>query len=137
MSDRMTPIPFSDLMNWILEEHKQGSVFGIRRPFAAEKGKVLELFGEHLETPFGPAAGPHTQLAQNIVAAYYAGCRFFELKTVQTLDGERLRLRAWVGSASDGSGVSAQGEGDATQPQALGRAVAADLLAQGAGRFLD
>ena len=53
------------------------------------------------------------------------------------LDGERLRLRAWVGSASDGSGVSAQGEGDATQPQALGRAVAADLLAQGAGRFLD
>ena len=52
------------------------------------------------------------------------------------LDGERLRLRAWVGSASDGSGVSAQGEGDATQPQALGRAVAADLLAQGAGRFL-
>ena len=39
-------------------------------------------------------------------------------------------------NSSDGSGVSAQGEGDATQPQALGRAVAADLLAQGAGRFL-
>ena len=90
MSDRMTPIPFSDLMNWILEEHKSGSVFGVRRPFYAAKGKSLELFGERLETPFGPAAGPHTQLAQNIVAAYYAGCRFFELKTVQTLDGEDL-----------------------------------------------
>ncbi|MEN6594931.1 MAG: putative selenate reductase subunit YgfK [Clostridiaceae bacterium] len=90
MSDRMTPIPFQDLMNWILEERKQGSVFGIRRPFTAPKGKLLDLFGEHLETPFGPAAGPHTQLAQNIIAAYYAGCRFFELKTVQTLDGEDL-----------------------------------------------
>jgi len=86
----MTPIPFADLMNWILEEHKQGSVFGIRRPFAAQKDKILDLFGEHLETPFGPAAGPHTQLSQNIIAAYYAGCRFFELKTVQTLDGEDL-----------------------------------------------
>ena len=90
MSDRMTPIPFGELMNWILEERKQGSVFGIRRPYAAPKGKLLDLFGEHLETPFGPAAGPQTQLTQNLVAAYYAGCRFFELKTVQTLDGEDL-----------------------------------------------
>ena len=90
MSDRMTPIPFAELMNWILEERKQGSVFGIRRPYIAPKGNILDLFSEHLETPFGPAAGPHTQLTQNLVAAYYAGCRFFELKTVQTLDGEDL-----------------------------------------------
>jgi NADPH-dependent glutamate synthase beta subunit-like oxidoreductase len=48
------------------------------------------IFGRKLETPVGPAAGPHTQLAQNIAAAYYAGARFFELKTVQTLDGEDL-----------------------------------------------
>jgi hydroxymethylbilane synthase len=52
------------------------------------------------------------------------------------LDGEHLRLSAWVGSAADGSGVAAAGEGLAAAPQALGRAVAADLLAQGAGRFL-
>ena len=90
MSDRMTPIPFAELMNWILEERKQGSVFGVRRPYHAPKSKMLDLFGEHLETPFGPAAGPHTQLAQNLITAYYAGCRFFELKTVQTLDGEDL-----------------------------------------------
>ncbi|MEG1524896.1 MAG: putative selenate reductase subunit YgfK [Clostridia bacterium] len=90
MSDRMTPIPFDSLMNWILEEHSHGAVFGVRRPFIADGEKVLNLFGEHLETPFGPAAGPHTQLAQNLIAAYYAGSRFFELKTVQTLDGEDL-----------------------------------------------
>jgi putative selenate reductase len=34
----------------------------------------------------GPAAGPHTQLAQNIVATFLAGARYFELKTVQILD---------------------------------------------------
>ena len=91
MSDRMTPIPFGELMNWILtEKAEHGSVFGVHTPFVAKDEKMLDLFREHLETPFGPAAGPHTQLAQNIIAAYYAGSRFFELKTVQTLDGEDL-----------------------------------------------
>ena len=87
MGDRMTPIPFSNLMEWILEEHKKGTVFGVARPFTAEKSPVRKIFGRKLETPFGPAAGPHTQLAQNIAAAYYSGSRFFELKTVQVIDG--------------------------------------------------
>lgn len=91
MSDRMTPIPFPELMEWILTEYtRDGSVFGVRRPFRADPNKRLPLFSEHLETPFGPAAGPHTQLAQNIIAGYFAGARFFELKTIQTLDGEDL-----------------------------------------------
>ncbi len=90
MSDIMTPISFGKLMNWILEEHKQGTVFGIRKSFKADPDKNYEIFGRKLETPFGPAAGPHTQLTQNIVAAYVAGSRFFELKTVQKLDGEDL-----------------------------------------------
>ena len=90
MSDRMTPIPFGNLMNWILEEKKKGTVFGIRKPFHADSARTYEIFGRKLETPFGPAAGPHTQLAQNIVAAYVAGSRFFELKTVQKIDGEDL-----------------------------------------------
>ena len=90
MSDIMTPIPFGKMMNWILEEHKKGAIFGIRRPFVADQSKKYEIFGRTLETPFGPAAGPHTQLTQNIVAAYVAGSRFCELKTVQKLDGEDL-----------------------------------------------
>jgi hydroxymethylbilane synthase len=53
------------------------------------------------------------------------------------LDGDRLQLRAWVGSAVDGSGVAAAADGSAADPQALGKAVAADLLARGAGRFLE
>lgn len=90
MSDIMTPIPFGNLMTWIVEEHKKGAIFGIRRPFTANPAKTYEIFGRKLETPFGPAAGPHTQLAQNIIAAYVAGSRFFELKTVQKLDGRDL-----------------------------------------------
>ena len=45
-----------------------------------------DMFGQYLATPVGPAAGPHTQLAQNIVCAWLSGARFIELKTVQVLD---------------------------------------------------
>lgn len=91
MGDRMTPIPFGNLMDWVLtEEQKYGRMFGVRRVYRADPEKYTRIFGEKLETPFGPAAGPNTQLAQNIIAAYVTGCRFFELKTAQILDGEDL-----------------------------------------------
>ncbi len=91
MSERMYPIPFRSLMNWILTEHeKNGEVFGIHRAYKANPEKTLPIFGEKIETPFGPAAGPNSQLAQNIIASYVAGSRFFEVKTVQKMDGEEL-----------------------------------------------
>ena len=91
MSDRMTPIPFPQLVKWVLtEEREKGTVFGMKRPYKADKKYSRTIFGRNLETPIGPAAGPHTQLAQNIIAAYYGGSRFFELKTVQIIDGEDL-----------------------------------------------
>ena len=90
MSELMTPIPFRQLMTWITTEYAgEGSVFGVHRPFHPS-GKTLPIFGETIETPFGPAAGPNTQLAQNIVAGYFGGARFFELKTVQKMDGAEL-----------------------------------------------
>jgi len=46
----------------------------------------MKRYGRLLETPLGVAAGPHTQLAQNIVTAWLFGARYIELKTVQTLD---------------------------------------------------
>lgn len=46
----------------------------------------IRVHGLELETPLGAAAGPHTQLSWNIVAAWLAGARFIELKTVQELD---------------------------------------------------
>ena len=90
MSEKMYPIPFKSLTNWIVTEYaREGEIFGVHTPYYAT-GKTLPIFGERIETPFGPAAGPNSQLAQNIIAAYMAGARFFEVKTVQKMDGAEL-----------------------------------------------
>ena len=91
MSDIMKCMPFDQLLNWIRTEHaRKGTVFGVHRPYTADASKAQTMFGRKLETVIGPAAGPNSQLAQNIVASYYAGSRFFELKTVQIMDGAEL-----------------------------------------------
>ncbi|MBQ6322291.1 MAG: putative selenate reductase subunit YgfK, partial [Lachnospiraceae bacterium] len=91
MSDIMRPMSFEHLMNWILEEYqKSRSIFGVSEPVVHKNGQALPIYQEKIESPFGPAAGPNTQLAQNIIAAYAAGSRFFELKTVQIMDGAEL-----------------------------------------------
>ena len=90
MSEKMYPIPFKSLMNWVVTEYAMsGEIFGVHKAYKAT-GKSLPIFGERIETPFGPAAGPNSQLAQNIIAAYFAGARFFEVKTVQKMDGADL-----------------------------------------------
>ncbi len=91
MSDLMRPQPLDVLLDRILAElETTGSLFGIHRSlFYAPKEEVpyaTEMFGHHLATPIGPGAGPHTQLTQNILAAWLAGGRFIELKTVQIMD---------------------------------------------------
>jgi putative selenate reductase len=60
-----------------------GSLFF--RPDKSDPFRMMRYGGE-LETPIGVAAGPHTQLALNIIAAWLSGARYIELKTVQTLD---------------------------------------------------
>ncbi len=91
MSDLMRPIPYAQLLNWVLDEYAQhGSIFGVSKVVKHGDGKALPIFKEKIESPFGPAAGPNTQLAQNIIASYAAGARFFELKTVQKMDGREL-----------------------------------------------
>ncbi len=89
MSDKMTGIPIGNLLDWVLEEYQSGkTVFGIPESkfYKRTNEARISLFGEEIETPVGPAAGPNTQLAQNIAASYLSGSRFFELKTVQILD---------------------------------------------------
>ncbi len=46
----------------------------------------LSVMSGKASFPVGPAAGPHSQIAPNIVAAYLSGARVFELKTVQQND---------------------------------------------------
>lgn len=93
MGDKMRLIPFDKMVLWATTELKEkGSIFGIHKSkfYKNKSGNFIELFGEKLASPIGPAAGPNSQLTQNIVAAYLTGCRFIELKTVQKLDGEDL-----------------------------------------------
>lgn len=46
----------------------------------------VDFHDKRAATPLGPASGPHTQLAQNIVLSFLGGGRIMELKTVQIKD---------------------------------------------------
>ncbi|WP_127956462.1 putative selenate reductase subunit YgfK [Serratia microhaemolytica] len=89
MGDIMRPIPFGELLNRMFSEYKESqSIFGIpeKQFYRKTNNKKIKVFNEECETPVGPAAGPHTQLAQNIITAWLTGGRFIELKTVQIMD---------------------------------------------------
>ncbi|MCD4792000.1 MAG: putative selenate reductase subunit YgfK [Bacteroidales bacterium] len=91
MTDKFTPTPIKQLLQIILKQiDASNSLFGIQKElfFIPRKDDSFRSyrFGQLLETPIGVAAGPHTQLSQNIVAAWLTGARYIELKTVQTLD---------------------------------------------------
>ena len=93
MGDIMRPVPFEELLTRIFDEYQQHhSIFGIpeQQFYSPANQRRVSVFGESCATPIGPAAGPHTQLAQNIITAWLTGGRFIELKTVQILD--RLEL---------------------------------------------
>lgn len=89
MGDIMRQVPFRELIHWIFEEYKvSGSIFGIPESnfFRKTTQNRCRVFNEECDTPIGPAAGPHTQLTQNIICSYLSGGRFIELKTVQQMD---------------------------------------------------
>jgi len=90
MSDRFSTISLRQLLSQILKSHEKGQIFGIYRSqfFTPKPEDIFKttMFGQLLETPVGVAAGPHTQMAQNIISAWLCGARYIELKTVQTLD---------------------------------------------------
>lgn len=94
MSDIMKAIPFSELLHQVLTEYRQKeTIFAVKNIFKTEESHSrLNLFDRVLEYPLGVAAGPHTQLAQNLAACYAAGARFMELKTIQKLYGEELGI---------------------------------------------
>ena len=127
MSDMMTCMPFGQLMDWVLQEKKgQDTVFGVHHPYTADPKNDMTIFTRNLETPVGPAAGPHTQLAQNIIASYYAGARFFELKTVQKMDG--AELSACVNKPcilADDEGYNCEWSTELTVPDAMGEYIKA------------
>lgn len=89
MSDKMRMIPFGGLIDRMMDEWRHSrSVFDISEGDFYRKSdqRIYEVFGQKISVPLGPAAGPQTQITQNIIASYLTGSRFIELKTVQILD---------------------------------------------------
>jgi len=87
----LTPYPFSALIRRMLRELEQGqAIFDLpARRFVtgdADLDTSVRFHGHRASSPLGPAAGPQTQMAQNLVLSWLGGCRVMELKTVQIID---------------------------------------------------
>ncbi len=87
----LQPIPFPDLLRRMRREVETAdAIFDlpVRKWWIPDEELDFSAlhFGHRASTPVGPAAGPHTQLAQNIVLSWLAGSRIIEIKTVQVND---------------------------------------------------
>lgn len=88
----LKPAPFGDLVTRLfLEPARQDTLFELPRrawylPGAGDPDMGVPFHDQHAGNPSGPASGPHTQMAQNLVLSYIAGARIMELKTVQVND---------------------------------------------------
>jgi putative selenate reductase len=87
----LTPYRFDVLLGRIAHEWEtRGRILDLpkARIWAPDPDVDLSFsfVGRTASTPVGPAAGPHSQLAQNIILGWLAGARLFELKTVQVMD---------------------------------------------------
>ena len=87
----LVPVPLGVLANRLSRElSRKQAAFDLpaRHFFLGDPARDLSvpIHGHRASSPLGPAAGPHTQLAQNIVLSWLAGCRVMELKTVQVKD---------------------------------------------------
>jgi hypothetical protein len=90
-ADALTPFPLRVLLGRIAHEWEtRRRIFDLpaNRFFdvSAAPDLSVRFLGRPAATPLGPASGPHTQLAENIVLAWLGGARIVELKTVQVLD---------------------------------------------------
>lgn len=90
-TDHFAPVSASLLLKILLKElAEKRQLLGIPMRIFYSPGENnplrVNLFSEYADNPLGVAAGPHTQMAQNIIAAWLCGARYIELKTIQTLD---------------------------------------------------
>jgi len=87
----LIPHPFGALITrMFMELETEESIFDLssKKFFTGFSGKdySVKFHGKNSSSPFGPASGPQTQMAQNIVLSWLGGARIMELKTVQILD---------------------------------------------------
>jgi putative selenate reductase len=85
------PLSLAIQLQRIFSQHKaEGTIYDLpQRSFYRPdptRDVSVRFHGHRAATPVGPAAGPHSQLAQNLVLSWLAGARLIELKTVQLND---------------------------------------------------
>lgn len=89
-SDKFYLTSLKTHLKWILGDLERGEIYGIPQSLffrpSPDDAFTMSRYGQRLETPLGVAAGPQTQLVQNIVSAWLTGSRYLELKTIQVLD---------------------------------------------------
>ena len=87
----LIPHPFGSLIKRIFHElETKRSIFDYpsKKFFTGtnDKDYSVKFHGQQTSSPLGPASGPQTQMAQNILLSWLGGSRIMELKTVQVLD---------------------------------------------------
>lgn len=126
----LTPMSLSALLGRIEHEWSERQrIFDLPTARIWQRDPELDLgfnfLGRRCATPVGPAAGPHSQLAQNIVLSWLGGSRLFELKTVQVLD-DLVINRPCIDMATVGYNIEWSQE--LTVPQSLTEYVKASML---------
>jgi len=128
----LQPYPFGALVTRLFREHDaRQRIFDLPAASFVTGDPAhdcsVRFHGRVAASPFGPAAGPHTQLAQNIVLSWLAGGRILELKTVQAND--RLTIpRPCIDARTVGFNVEWSQE--LTLEQSLEEYVKASMLIQ-------
>ena len=87
----LIPYSFAALIERMFSELESAdSIFDLpsKSFFLGREGRdySVPFHDKRAPTPLGPASGPQTQMAQNLVLSWLCGCRILELKTVQILD---------------------------------------------------
>jgi putative selenate reductase len=87
----LRPFPFGALVTRMFRKlERDGSIFHLPRSKfvlgSAGRDLSVTFHGRRAATPLGPAAGPQSQMAQNLVLSWLGGARILELKTVQVDD---------------------------------------------------
>ena len=93
----LIPHPFDSLIKRMFHELETAdSIFDYpsKKFFigTTDKNYSVKFHGKKSSSPLGPASGPQTQMAQNILLSWLGGSRIMELKTVQAVSYTHLTL---------------------------------------------
>ena len=91
----LIPYPFGKLVSRMFRELEQNqSIFDLpaKKFFLGSPARdySVQFHGKPASSPIGPASGPQSQMAQNIVLCWLGRSRIMELKTVQIIDDLKI-----------------------------------------------